>query len=405
MATIASKALRESIIDISGSPCQYFIAMKKKYRSTACLIVTLVLTLGTVQAKPLKVFILAGQSNMQGHADVSTLAHLSMDPKHQPLLDKIQDKDGKAKVYEDVHIAYLSGSGSGDSYQSSEKKGSLTTGFGARESKIGPELTFGITMFEKLDEPILIIKTAWGGKSLNTDFRSPGAGENPIPDRREATGFFYRQMIEYIQKVLADPGQYHPDYDAKAGYEIAGMVWFQGFNDSVDKAAYPGGDKSTYSELLAHLIRDVRQDLKAPKMPFVIGVMGTVGKIENIRGIYEWKGIENWFDSITQFRKVMAAPAEMPEFKDTVKAVWTENYMDPELVRLDWEVSQFNKSLKDVPKEEHEAKLKEKFTEHELKVIRTGKSNKGFHYFGSGKFFALVGEAFAEAILALNSDS
>ena len=36
--------------------------------------------------KPLKVFILAGQSNMQGHANVSTLDSLADDPKTAPLL-------------------------------------------------------------------------------------------------------------------------------------------------------------------------------------------------------------------------------------------------------------------------------------------------------------------------------
>ena len=32
-------------------------------------------------AKPLKVYLLVGQSNMQGHAAVRTMAHLGMEPK------------------------------------------------------------------------------------------------------------------------------------------------------------------------------------------------------------------------------------------------------------------------------------------------------------------------------------
>ena len=31
-------------------------------------------------------------------------------------------------------------------------------------------------MEKLLDEPILIIKTSWGGRSLHTDFRPPSAG-------------------------------------------------------------------------------------------------------------------------------------------------------------------------------------------------------------------------------------
>jgi alpha-galactosidase len=42
--------------------------------------------------------------------------------------------------------------------------------------KIGPEFTFGIYAQKALKEPILIIKTAWGGKSIHTDFRPPSAG-------------------------------------------------------------------------------------------------------------------------------------------------------------------------------------------------------------------------------------
>lgn len=372
-----------------------------KYVATLALSSTLVLT--QADAKPLKVFILSGQSNMQGHATVPTLEHLTLDRKTQPLYDKIFDAAGKPKVFEDIHVAYLSGDGSGESYKPSEKKGPLTAGFGAPRGgpKIGPELTFGITMQEQLDEPILIIKTAWGGKSLNTDFRPPSADAHFLEARRENSGAFYREMMGYVSKVLESPGDYHPAYNADHGYEIAGFVWFQGFNDSVDRVAYPGGDMSPYTDLLAHFIRDVRIDLKAPDMPFVIGVMGTVGRVKDIREFYDWRGIDAWFDGITAFREAMAAPAALPEFKGNVAAIRTENYMDPELIKLQWDVSEFSKTLKDMTKEEKDKAISEKFTERELRIANQFISNKGFHYFGSGKFFALVGESFANAILDL----
>ncbi len=43
--------------------------------------------------------------------------------------------------------------------------------------KIGPEMGFAITMQEYTKEPILIIKTTWGGKSLLLDFRPQGPGD------------------------------------------------------------------------------------------------------------------------------------------------------------------------------------------------------------------------------------
>ena len=65
---------------------------------------------------------------------------------------------------------------------------------------------------------------------------------------------------------------------------IAGFVWFQGLNDKVNRNVYPVLSKEStenrftqYSQWLADFIRDVRKDVDAPHMPFVIGVMGVGG--------------------------------------------------------------------------------------------------------------------------------
>ena len=84
----------------------------------------------------------------------------------------------QAGVCYHVWISYLTGGGNADG----EGLGKLTAGFGSRRNpaedggKIGPEFIFGLAMDKTLQEPVLIIKTAWGGKSLNTDFRPPSAG-------------------------------------------------------------------------------------------------------------------------------------------------------------------------------------------------------------------------------------
>lgn len=80
--------------------------------------------------KPLKVFILAGQSNMQGHANVSTFDEMADDPKTAPLLKEMRDKDGKPTVCEKVWITSVGCLG--DAYADmKEQKGKLTAGFGA----------------------------------------------------------------------------------------------------------------------------------------------------------------------------------------------------------------------------------------------------------------------------------
>ncbi len=308
-------------------------------------------------AQPLKVFILAGQSNMEGHAEVRTFDYIGKDPATAPLLKEMLNADGTPRVCDKVWMSYLTGPYDGSA--NGEGLGKLTAGFGARgeqptklSRKIGPEFTFGITMEKELKDPILIIKTAWGGRSLNTEFRPPSAGPYKLPqqtqdlwdkhpqgahgvpkledrkkwqeDKDAASGVFYRMMIEHVKKVLADPARVCPAYDPKLGYELAGFVWLQGFNDLVDGQTYPNGNYDEYSRLLAHFIRDVRKDLKAPKLPFIIGVLGVDGE-KNVN-----------------FRKAMAAPADMPEFQGNVVAVDTAPFWDRDIEAAEPKQRQYN---------------------------------------------------------------
>ncbi|HXG47198.1 MAG TPA: sialate O-acetylesterase, partial [Methylomirabilota bacterium] len=309
------------------------------------------------QKKPLKVFILAGQSNMEGHAKIETFDYIGDDPATAPLLKMMRGADGKPTVCEGAWISYLTGRYDGSA--NGEGTGRLTAGFGARgdqptkdSGKIGPEFTFGLTMDAALDEPVLLIKTAWGGRSLHTEFRPPSAGPYELNDyqkklyygppghgvpkdmeawlaeKKRETGRFYRYMIEHVKSVLADPKRVCPAYDPAAGYEIAGFVWLQGFNDLVDSHTYPEVPKGStanryakYSEWLAHFIRDVRRDLGVPRMPFVIGVLGVGGLGADKNTI--------------AFREAMAAPAALPEFKGNVAAVETAPFWADELDAID----------------------------------------------------------------------
>jgi len=143
-------------------------------------------------AKPLKVFILAGQSNMEGHASVKTFDYIGKDPLTASLLKEMRNADGTPRVCDKVWMSYWTGPYDGSA--NGEGLGKLTTGFGARDNptkdggKIGPEFTFGIFMEKELNEPILIIKTAWGGRSLNTEFRPPSAGQAAGQRRAQRRG-------------------------------------------------------------------------------------------------------------------------------------------------------------------------------------------------------------------------
>ena len=375
-------------------------------------------------AKPLKVFILCGQSNMQGHAHVRTMKVIGMDEKTAPLLKDMQTADGEPVVLDDVWISSI-----GSSPQ--ERTGKLTAGYGADAggTKIGPEFTFGIYMHKLLDEPILIIKTAWGGKSINTDFRPPSAGpyefnekqlenferqgkdlEQIKADKAKATGHYYRQTIDHVKKVLGDIKRVYPDYDEKQGYELAGFVWFQGWNDMVDGGTYANrgqpGSYDAYSEVLTHFIHDVRKDLDAPKLPFVIGVMGAGGPVA------EYGPQKKRYAGIHQtFRDAMAAPAERDEFQGNVAAVLTEKYWDMPFEALREREKKF-KAKKDeitaqmkerkLTRDEGNAKIEKlytnEFNDRELILLRESTSNAEYHYLGSAKTMAQIGKGFAEAM-------
>ena len=404
------------------------------------ILITAFFAAAIAEAKPLKVFILAGQSNMEGPANVATFDYIGDDPATAPLLKMMKGSDGKPTVSEGARITYLTGANDKNFVLS----GKLTAGYGSMwgqdptkpGSNIGPEFTFGLTMDAAFDEPVLIIKAAWGGKSLHTDFRSPSAGPYTMPKETQAlwdqhpqgahgipkaedrpkwnaekiaaTGVYYRLMMEHVKKVLADPKKVVPGYDPAQGYELSGFAWLQGFNDMVDGQVYPGHNKpdrfALYSELLGHFIRDVRKDLGAPKMPFVIGVMG-VG------------GIKDQSAGMVAFRQAMAAPAAMPEFKGNVVAVQTAPFWSDELGAIDGKREQLkgirhhlNIKHKDyanadghMTEEQKNEYLKKREAElispAEVAVWKRGASNAGYHYLGCAKTFALMGKAFAEATL------
>jgi len=271
------------------------------------------------------------------------------------------------------------------------------------------------------DGPVLIIKAAWGGKSLNYDFRPPSAGPYPRSAKDleknthtdEATGHYYRLMLQHVRKVLADPGRVCPAYDPKQGHELAGFVWFQGFNDMVDSNFYPRQPKgqvgrrfAAYSELLTLFIRDVRKDFGALKLPFVIGVMGVGGK-------------DPGSEDNLAFREAMAAPAARPEFQGNVLAVRTAPFWDERLGAIQekkekvrqmaFELRNKGKRSANADGKMSDAQQRQYLKEYEDKLIsaeeasllKRGASNAGYHYLGCAKTFGQMGEAFAEAVLKM----
>lgn len=391
----------------------------------AVLALLFLMLAGPVVAKEkLKIFLLAGQSNMVGHGNPHTIATLYQSGSaRDSALAEMVFKDGsglsKELLQEQLSQARkldeLTGGISNDKVKKMEpgpektaleaevkkrkaaheaykarvtescvvsdrvyinaiadgnrKSGKLGIGYGGGGKKIGPELGFGLSIAEKLDGPILLIKTSWGGKSLNYNFRPPSAGDYELNDKeksggkadeiRKNAGLNYRMMVESVHKVLSNLKENHPDYDADAGYEIAGFVWFQGFNDQ-----FSAEFRDNYKDNMITFIQDVRREFKVPQMPFIIGVLGT--------GVTAEKVAQN------QVSLGQRAAAKAPEFQGNVLAV--ESY--EEYSHFSYEI--FKKGW---PKHYHE--------------WDTVGSDRPYHYLGSGTFFVRLGDAFANSMVEL----
>jgi alpha-galactosidase len=294
------------------------------------------------RARAVKVFVLAGQSNMQGRGRVDadpkanggkgSLEWLVKNPKTAARFGHLADEDGRWQAREDVKVGYLG------------RKGDLAPGFGVREGYIGPELGFGHAVGDALDEPVLLIKLAWGGKSLAVDFRPPSSGGEVGP--------YYKEVVRLTREALADMGA---DADGKPLFpefagrklELAGFGWHQGWNDRVNQ-----GFNDEYEQNLANFIRDVRKDLGVPDLPFVIVETGMSGPEEK-------------HPRALSLMKAQAAVAKSDEFRGNVAFVGTKKFFRPK---------------------------------------EQSPSGQAYHWNGNAETYYLIGEGMGQAMLKLLGD-
>lgn len=268
--------------------------------------------------QPVKVFVLAGQSNMEGHGFIAaeskrnsgkgSLEFLVKEPSTAARFAHLVRPDGAWRVRDDVWISYL------------DRHGPLTVGFGARKEMIGPELGFGWVMGQAFEQPVLLIKCAWGGKSLAVDFRPPSSGKVPysLGEKQDAAivtdpsivGKYYRETLSLTKTALGKVKELVPGSDGR--YEVAGFGWHQGWNDRISDQF-----NAEYESNMANFIRDIRRDLGVPALPFVIAETGMSGPEEK-------------HPRALSLMKAQAAVAEHPEFKGNVAFVGTKSFWRPQ---------------------------------------------------------------------------
>jgi Carbohydrate esterase, sialic acid-specific acetylesterase len=282
--------------------------------------------------KPVKVFIVMGQSNtlemgkVQGDADGA----LEKAVKGENLYGFLVDDAGKWTVRQDVrNVSVMQ---KGDNMNVYRNDWLTVSG-----NKIGIEIGIGHHLGNAVAEPVMILKSSIGNRGLGWDLLPPGSesyeftgidnktkqettwvypgykqspnrwvkGTEPVPIGWYA-GKQYDDDTANAKKVLAEIGKYYPE---ATKYEIAGFLWWQGDKDRYDEA-----HASRYEKNLVNLINALRKDFNAPNAPFVLG---TLGQSE--------KGAATGNDKLILEAQlaVDGESGKYPEFKGNVSTVYT----------------------------------------------------------------------------------
>ena len=246
------------------------------------------------------VFILSGQSNMVGAGEVrSQLSHndgkgslewLTENPATAPHYRHLRNDDGSWKQRDDVQICFF------------DRRGPLHPGYGSNANKIGPELGFGCSVGDAIKEPVLLIKIAWGGKSLAKDFRPPSL--------KGETGLNYTKILEHTQEVLRQADQLLPQLKGRT-LSLKGFGWHQGWNDRINQSF-----NDAYTHNMIQFIKDIRRDLKTPALPFVLAETGM-------------SGLEEKHPRALSLMAAQKATTDYPEFKGNVAFVPTRDFYRP----------------------------------------------------------------------------
>ncbi|MEM6260031.1 MAG: sialate O-acetylesterase [Planctomycetota bacterium] len=249
--------------------------------------------------KPVKVFIVMGQSNTlefgQVEGDKPGTLRTAIGEGMYPFL---VDDAGSWTTRQDVRQVHVM-----------QRRGNMSVGrndfLTVKGKKIGIDLAIGHHLGNHFNEPVMVLRSSIGNRSLGWDILPPGAerfehtefdkkqnrdvtyvypgykdevrhgrwekGNVPAPpDHNWYAGKQYDDDVANAKKVLEDLDKYYP---GAVGYEVAGFIWFQG-----DKDRYNAGHARHYGKNLQTLFNALRKDFNAPDAKFVCGTLGQTAK-------------------------------------------------------------------------------------------------------------------------------
>ena len=294
-------------------------------------------------ANKMKVFILVGQSNMVGHGEINpigTPGTLAYTYNNDPVTYAHLKNGSSWSVRDDAWIWY--------NRDGTLVKGGHTVGYGVDASNIGPELQFGHAMGQHYGQKVLLIKTAWGGKSLQTDFRPPSAGwDFDVPGKAGDKGYYFTEMLKDVLDATVNLQTHFPAYNPADGFEIAGFAWHQGFNDLISTSAL-----AEYEANMEKFIKDLRLAVGVPNLPFVIATTGQSDPVS--------------YSTLEQAQLAMENFTKYPAFNGNVAVVDAKPFWIP---------------------------------------VSSSPADEGYHWNRNAKTYCMIGDALAGEMLGLQPDT
>ncbi|WP_345685612.1 sialate O-acetylesterase [Novipirellula caenicola] len=223
--------------------------MKWKPASIVCLFVLIAATPAWLRAADYDVYLLAGQSNMDGRGQASELTAEQRQPRDHAIIyyrNPPKSSNGWQPLGPGFSIA-------------PKYKGDVPS------PTFGPELGFAHEMLKtQPSRRLALIKGSKGGTNLRSDW-NPGISGDP-----ETQGPRYRDFVETIQMATKELNQ------RGDSFTIRGLLWHQGESDSKLTT-------EAYQERFLQFVHRLRQDIEVPELPVVVGEVFDNGKRDNVR--------------------------------------------------------------------------------------------------------------------------
>jgi Carbohydrate esterase, sialic acid-specific acetylesterase len=250
-----------------------------------------------------KIFIVAGDDNVEGFASLAHLQQLHRErpSEYEHLFDasapsssssSSQQLPAKLKVRGDVLVSYEHyRKDAANAYANSAallRDHLGAANFAGDAASFGPELQLGHVLGDAYSEPVVLVKAGWKGRTLKKDFVPPPSTlSDGSGNRNAAAGYQWLRMMASVHKTANELGSVLGPAYRHCAPQVAGLIWWHGYSDVLAMAgpngnsnnggADPAAMLAEYEADLVAFINEVRRQLKSPGLPVVIAELGGLG--------------------------------------------------------------------------------------------------------------------------------